>query len=53
MTEARPDRRMARRRERRTRHQQDHVLRDTIGAMDAGEIADWNDEQEEGQEDGE
>lgn len=51
MTEARPYRRMARQRERRARKQRDHVLTTVIAAMGAGEIQDWQDEQEEGQED--
>ena len=51
MTESRIERRHRHQRERRTRKQRDHVLTTVIAAMGAGEIQDWQDEQEEGQDD--
>ena len=50
MTEARIERR-GKQRERRARRQKDHTLTRVIAALGAGEIEDWQDEQEEGQED--
>ncbi|MCV2448875.1 hypothetical protein [Paracoccus sp. DMF] len=51
MTEARIERRHRNRRERRSRKQADHVMTGIIEAMGAGEVEDWQDEQEEGQDD--
>lgn len=53
MTEARIERQHRHQRERRARRQKDHTLTRVIAALGAGEIEDWQDEQEEGQEDGE
>lgn len=53
MTEARIERQHRHQRERRARRQKDHVTTRVIAALGAGEIEDWQDEQEEGQEDGE
>ena len=50
MTEASHDRRIQRQRERRARRQKDHTLTRVIAALGAGEIEDWHDEQEEGQD---
>ena len=51
MTKHDPSHAHRHRRERRTRRQEDHVLTGIVAALGAGEIDDWQDDQQEGQED--
>ena len=47
MTEAKHDRRCERQRERRSRKQADHVLTGIVAAIGAGDLDDWQDEQQQ------